>query len=267
MTNAVYQISAFNYAFDSENKIHSDDVASNYGFEGGLVPGVADFAYLLRAAHAAWGAEWLHHGTIEARFLKPVYHRQIVSATARADEADDGALVLELVNRENVVCAVGRATRTPSDPAPTVDAFPACSGPVTRADPSVAGCPAGMALGDYEYDYVAQAAYIEATQRFAEPFSDKQDRPLWHPATCLHDANRCLRASVALGPWIHTGSAMQLYGAPADGERISLRGRVRETFVKNGHTRTTLDLAWFADERGVARIRHDAIIALAGISG
>ena len=36
MATASYEVKAFNYAFDSENKIHSDDVASRYGFKGGL---------------------------------------------------------------------------------------------------------------------------------------------------------------------------------------------------------------------------------------
>ena len=32
---------AYNHATESENKIHSDEVARRYGFRGGLVPGYA----------------------------------------------------------------------------------------------------------------------------------------------------------------------------------------------------------------------------------
>jgi hypothetical protein len=36
---------AFNTAPDSENRIHGDELAKEYGFEGGLVPGVTISAY------------------------------------------------------------------------------------------------------------------------------------------------------------------------------------------------------------------------------
>ena len=37
---------AFNTAPDSRNEIHSDKVAKQFGFKGGLVPGVTVTAYL-----------------------------------------------------------------------------------------------------------------------------------------------------------------------------------------------------------------------------
>ena len=37
---APYRVRARNAATNSEDKIHPDDVARRYGFEGGLVPGV-----------------------------------------------------------------------------------------------------------------------------------------------------------------------------------------------------------------------------------
>jgi len=35
-----YEVSAFNTAVASENKIHDDSIARRFGFRGGLVPGV-----------------------------------------------------------------------------------------------------------------------------------------------------------------------------------------------------------------------------------
>ena len=35
-----------NFSEASDNKMHSDDVAARYGFSGGLVPGVAVYAYM-----------------------------------------------------------------------------------------------------------------------------------------------------------------------------------------------------------------------------
>src|SRR3990167_8711712 len=66
-------LTAFNTATASENRIHADDVASRFGFTGGLVPGVDVFAYMAHAPVALWGRDWLSEGRIRAKFGKPVY--------------------------------------------------------------------------------------------------------------------------------------------------------------------------------------------------
>ena len=58
-----YEVRAHNYAVDADNKIHSDDVAAQYGFAGGLVPGVGNYAYLTHPVVEALGRAWLEHGT------------------------------------------------------------------------------------------------------------------------------------------------------------------------------------------------------------
>ena len=45
-----YRVRAVNGSTHSENKIHEDSVAKQYGFRGGLVPGVTDYAYMTRPA-------------------------------------------------------------------------------------------------------------------------------------------------------------------------------------------------------------------------
>ena len=44
---STWSATALNTAPDSENRIHSDELAKEYGFEGGLVPGVTISAYLV----------------------------------------------------------------------------------------------------------------------------------------------------------------------------------------------------------------------------
>jgi len=65
---------AFNPVPESENRIHSDEVARAYGFRGGLVPGVVVSAYLLHPAAVAWGRDWLERGQAHAVVHSPVYH-------------------------------------------------------------------------------------------------------------------------------------------------------------------------------------------------
>ena len=70
----VRSVIANNFAFESDNRIHADDVAAEYGFRGGLVPGVGVFAYMTQPVVEALGRDWLERGRIAARFIKPVYH-------------------------------------------------------------------------------------------------------------------------------------------------------------------------------------------------
>ena len=64
---------AFNLAAASENKIHDDAVARRLGYHGGLVPGVAVYAYMAHMPVKRWGRAWLENGIAECRLRKPVY--------------------------------------------------------------------------------------------------------------------------------------------------------------------------------------------------
>src|SRR5437764_2026651 len=103
-----YSVVAYNTARDSENKIHDNTVARRFGFSGGLVPGVDVYAYMAHLPVARWGREFLQHGSLEARFLKPVYDGEtgIVSAA----EADGGLAIS--VKRRGELCATGHAAMT-----------------------------------------------------------------------------------------------------------------------------------------------------------
>ena len=56
---AQHEVSARNDAEDSENKIHDDAVGQQYGFRGGLVPGVTVYGYLTWLPASAWGRSWV----------------------------------------------------------------------------------------------------------------------------------------------------------------------------------------------------------------
>jgi hypothetical protein len=77
-----YSVVAYNTARDSENKIHDNTVARRFGFSAGLVPGVDVYAYMAHLPVARWGRDFLQHGTLQARFLKPVYDARAAIVTA-----------------------------------------------------------------------------------------------------------------------------------------------------------------------------------------
>ena len=77
-----YRVTAFNASKESENKIHDDAVARQFGFRGGLVPGVDVYAYMTHLPISRWGRAWLERGSAECRFLKPVYDGDMAVVSA-----------------------------------------------------------------------------------------------------------------------------------------------------------------------------------------
>ena len=43
-----HHVVARNFSTHSENRMHSDEMASRYGFQGALVPGVAIYGHLFK---------------------------------------------------------------------------------------------------------------------------------------------------------------------------------------------------------------------------
>src|SRR5262249_56628062 len=93
---AIYKVRAHNSSTASENRMHSDDVARRYGFQGGLVPGVSVFSYITRPVVARYGADWLARGWAEASFAQPAYEGALltVSPAAGAGRPDDSISVI-----------------------------------------------------------------------------------------------------------------------------------------------------------------------------
>ncbi len=87
------QVTARNGAPDSENRIHSDEVAQQYGYAAALVPGVTVYGYMVTQ-------EFLERGTVHVRLVKPVFDGDILLIRTDAD-----AVTAE---REGEVCAVAR---------------------------------------------------------------------------------------------------------------------------------------------------------------
>ena len=67
---------ALNTAPDSKNEIHGDKLAKEFGFKGGLVPGVTISAYLLHPVIEKWGIEWLNNGFAKCMITSPLYDKE-----------------------------------------------------------------------------------------------------------------------------------------------------------------------------------------------
>jgi len=65
---------ARNFSEESENRMHSDVEAQQYGFSGALVPGVAVFGHMTYPLVKQLGESWLNDYWTSIRLAKPAYH-------------------------------------------------------------------------------------------------------------------------------------------------------------------------------------------------
>ncbi len=249
-----YALRAHNAATESENRIHADDVAQQYGFKGGLVPGVTVYAYMVRPVAQRWGRDWVERGTMSARFAQPLYEGD--DTTVEFDDAGGGGLTVR--NREHETCAVGQAQWTASAP-PDLARYPEAPLPAERPPASPESLRVGSVLGSLSAGFHADRAG-EYLEEVADDLSLWRDERIAHPGYLLRSANYILTSNVRLGPWIHVESTAAHFGVVADGDRWSMRGRVAKVYERKGHKFVELDLLVVAnDERAVMAIRHTAI--------
>jgi acyl dehydratase len=248
-----YGVVAFNTATASTNKIHDDEVARQFGFRGGLVPGVDVYAYLTHPPVEAWGRDWLERGTMQARFVHPVYDGDAVEV------AVVGERTIELRDGTGHPCANATASFPESRPEPPalVD-WPMIG---QRGDPPAASpeeLVPGTTFGLDPHTFRADRAgeYLDEVR---ETLPIYRDEGIAHPAWILRDANYVLSANVRLGPWIHVESKVQHHGVVHDGEAVSARAIVTDERERKGHRFVTLDVLHLADDRPVARTTHTAI--------
>ena len=265
--SAPYRVRAHNAATESENKIHHDDVARRYGFEGGLVPGVTVYAYMTLPVVATDCRAWLERGTMEARFVRPCYEGDDLTIdTADADGDDGNERALELTARRagDEVIATGRATLPSVAPVPpALDAYRAAPLPDERLPATYDTLAAIGDLGSWEATFRADHA-----PAFLDEIGDDlalyRDGGVAHPGYLLFSANWILGANVRLGPWMHVGSEVTNFGVVEDGDRVSTRGRVVQLFDRKGHRFAELDLLLVANEtQPVQHVRHTAIYEIA----
>ena len=240
---ASYAVTAENPDADSENRIHSDDVARAYGFRGGLVPGAVVYRYACPAVVVALGQEWPARGTADVRFLRPVYEGERIRVSSQVSAAATASVNVE--NEAGELCATVEA-EVPSVAlaAPDAAGYAATPPPATRERPPAT--PKTVLPGT---DLGAISATLDADSA--------------HPAEILRLANRLLVASFRVSPWIHAGSRVRHLAELVPGDAVEVRGRIATTFERKGHRFLELDVLALANGRPCALVAHTAIYQLA----
>ncbi len=252
---------AHNEATDSENKIHDDTVAAQYGFRGGLVPGVSVYAYLTYPMVQAFGADWLTRGTARVTLAKPFYQDDEVAVNATMTGASDDELSFDLrsTNVDGIACGVGSAT------------FPAAATAAPVIDTIAAGQPAERIPVSWDVVVLNESLPVLSetlsqadNEAYCREHSDdlelyKGPTGYVHPGWLLQRCNRIFSNRFILNPWIHVGSELAMYRPCRVGEELEVRGIVVDKFERKGHNFAVIDNLIIANGEVAQRVKHTAI--------
>lgn len=266
-TIADLQIHALNDAESSENRIHSDDIASRYGFTGALVSGVNVFGYLTQPLIKHYGEDCLSQGMMDVVFLKPAYQDDLLTIQTINQEATANYQRHHLTsayNEENRLLAKLESWLPQKLPAVN----------------ELARLPGGAQLDKreiirWELIHLQQAAASHLWQPTSadnkirvDAQRDESDiylgeNGLIHPYYLLDACNKALMRMFILPAWIHTGSRLILRRAIRVGQAIDVRAIPIQKWERKGHQFIKLYIAMWVGEEVALEVEHTAIFKIA----
>lgn len=262
-----YTSIAFNEVPDSENRIHGDEVAAQFGFEGGLVPGVIVSAYLAHPAVAAWGLDYVAHGAAHVVVEKPVYDDHAFTVTV--DPQGERAYEAVLADAFGSARARARCWMPDSLPEP-----PRRRGDrlLSRDHQRPAGTPETMCRLQLEglgalpvrWDERAELTrYFFDARLMPAPFTVEGGRHA-HLGFVLGLTNWALGGNVRISPWLHLQTESQCFEPIAFGTDLVVESAIVDLFEKKGHHFCDVDVAAFRrdDDVAVMQARLRAIYQL-----
>lgn len=266
-----YVVKTHNASTQSENRMHSDDIARSFGFRGGLVPGVAVFAHMTHPMVERFGLDWLAQGEAEVSFAKPAYEGEFLTIGASAP--GDGAGTIDVVCANAAGESLARMTaRVAARPAPA-DARSDIA-PAERTNRTVTVVPSLADRPVVTWDLMeigkpfpalawqpTQADNLEWCRDVRDelPIYREGDSPALHPGFALRQANHVLRGRFVLPAWIHVASRLRFLEPLRVGQAYEVRAIPEEKWEKKGHEFVRLYVAIRNGDRTVAEVLHTAI--------
>ena len=250
LSKEVWSEKAFNTAPNSENQIHGEDMAKEFGFKGGLVPGVTVSAYLLHPIIEKWGLDWLEKGWAKCKITSPLYDKENFSV--HLNEISENKILSNLKNSNQVVTANAEASLLEDIPdAPKIRndkiAIKNFQGP--RASKNVwmklkkDGCMA------FEYFWGGKDPLIYLRDQNNLPdLLNPSKKGLSNLSFLLGCSNWALASSAYMNPWIHLQTTSQNYQALSFNSSVIAEIQVNEVFEKKGHEFVDVDVNLFKQE-------------------
>ena len=265
---------AFNQAPDSANEIHGDKVAKQFGFRGGLVPGVTISAYLLHPAVEAWGLDFLNRGAAQIRVGAPLYHDEPFEVEVLAQTPE--SYQAEIRGPDGKVSATAEVS------------LPASLTNIALAPPERRGDPIGNK--DFEPPKASLATFQTLRQNGCHAFRyrwsskhnmrtyvrDESVIPDLHRLDqggyanmgfLLGTSNWVLSANAHMNPWVHLETRSQNYRAVPLDSAIIAEVAIADFYEKKGHEFVDADVCLYdeTDDACLATISLRAIYRLRGL--
>lgn len=256
---STYKVIAINHAESSENRIHSDEIASRLGFRGALVPGVAVYGYMTHPLVERFGADWLSSHETSVRFLKPAYDGEEIHITL---QAEGDSWNVSCTGPQGELLAVMKS-KTPCTSAPA--ALPAVFSqtPLERDRVLISRETLDLAHPLPVWHWRAdRAGNTEYTAQVADGLPVYSD--IIHPHWALATANYILVRSYVMPAWIHTGSEITQHRPLLVDSTVDVSAACVEVWERKGHEFLKLDIRYTDAEGLIARVLHTAIYKVAG---
>jgi hypothetical protein len=268
---------AFNQVPDSDNRIHSDELAQAYGFRGALVPGVTVSAYLIQPAIERWGLDWLTRGWAHAVVKSPVYDGEHFDVDI-AWHADAFQCRLSSGAQH---CAEAKVV-LPGSLAGVLMAKPERRGdrlmpedykgpevtPDLMAELQASGCMAKKFLWSPAHEMAAYFRLQKEMPALLRPDLQPGSGGYANMSFLLGCANRHFAAVAKMSPWVHLQTSSQNFQAVPLHTVLVSEMSVLELFNKKGHEFADCEFNLYRadDDSPVCRIVQRAIYKLRGSS-
>lgn len=266
---------AYNQVPDSDNRIHSDELAREYGFSGALVPGVTVSAYLIQPAVEKWGLEWLNRGQAHVIVTSPLYDAAEFAVQTEWD-GDSYQAVLISDGNKNASASVSLQVVDPrhdigrrGDP----DMPDNYLGPQASYETMLSlqrnGCMAKKFLWSADHEMARYFRSQSAMPPLLRTDGEAGSGGFANMSFLLGCANRHFAAAASMSPWVHLETRSQNYQAvPLDTPLIS-EMRVLNLFSKKGHEFADCEFTLFRADNGhcVCTIEQRAIYRLRAPGG
>ncbi len=263
-----YQVRTHNASTQSENRMHSDDVARTFGFKGGLVPGVTVFSHMTQPLVARYGEAWLARGTAEISFAKPAYEGELLSIhTANSVDAGPTSNTLTCLKCLKCLNEQGTELARMSAALPATAAQPDARGDSPPAPPQNERPTVTWDLMEINQPFPA-LAWSPTREDNLQWCRDTRDElavyqqgaaPLLHPGFVLRQANFVLRKRFVIPAWIHAASRITFFEALRTGADYEVRAIPEAKWNHKGHEFVRLYVAVRQGQRTVAEVLHSAI--------
>lgn len=261
---------ALNTAPDSENEIHGDEIARQYGFEGGLVPGVTISAYLIQPAVEVWGMDWLEHGHAHVRVGSPLYDGE--QFTVDVENTSAVSYTAELFRPDGTVSAMAEVSL------PTNGLTP----PVRRGDQLAPKGQVGAKATPERFRELQKNGCLAyryrwgANHRMNAYVVDESTMPdllrmdgggYANMSFLLGISNWVFAGNAHMNPWVHLETTSQNFRSVPKDTVIIAEMSVADFFEKKGHEFADVDVNLFdeANDDALCSIRLRAIYKLRGM--